>query len=98
MNGTPFTETELDQLSALFARLSVAVGFGSNSERIAAKSAMGGALFVCRMRFDSDAAFISFAGGILGIGPEEAADLITHAVGDSDDGNDTLNTPSAIDV
>lgn len=95
---SPFTSTELDQLSDLFGRLSVAAGFGSNSERIAARAAMGGALFVARMRFDSEAAFQDFAGDVLGIGADEAADLITHAVGDSDDGNDTSTAPSVIDL
>ena len=95
---SPFTDTELDQWCLLFARLTVAAQFGEDSERITSKAAMGGALFVARMRFDSESGFYLFAREILGIGAEEAADLITHAVGDSADGNDTLNTPSAIDV
>lgn len=98
MNDFPFTETELLRMERYLIHLSSNACFGSDSERIAAKAAMGSALFVLRMRFDSEPVFFTFAKEYFGIDAVEASELITQAVGDFDDGADTSNSPSAIDV
>lgn len=90
------TEHDNERLSAQFGRWQATIATGSCDEILAARAAMGAALFVLRMHYADEQLFLSIAEDPLGLQPYEVAELLSAAVGDDDENPNTI--PALIEV